>query len=77
MSTKVIPFSPMIKGRRQNANDVANSLENIISQYSVDGWEFYNFYTMETMVAGSSGCFGIGATPSTMINLGFVVFKKK
>ncbi len=77
MSTKVIPFSPMIKGRRQNANNVANSLENIISQYSVDGWEFYNFYTMETMVAGSSGCFGIGATPSTMINLGFVVFKKK
>ncbi len=77
MNTKVIPFSPMIKGRKQNANDVAKDLESIIAQHSTEGWEFYNFYTMETMIAGSSGCFGIGATPSTMMNLGFVVFKKK
>jgi len=32
------------------------------------------FYTSETVVAGSSGCLGVGASPSQHTNIGFVVF---
>lgn len=76
MQTKVIPFNPTIKGS-QNANDVATSLSTLIDAESVNGWKFYNFYTSETVVAGSSGCFGVGASPSQHTNIGFVVFIKE
>lgn len=76
MNTKVIPFNPVIK-TKQSAEKVSTDLEQLISEHAVDGWEFYNFYTSETLRAGSSGCFGIGAKPSYSVNIGFVVFKRK
>jgi len=76
MNTKVIPFNPVIK-TKQSAEKVSVDLEQLINEHAVDGWEFYNFYTSETLIAGSSGCFGIGAKPSYSVNIGFVVFKRK
>ncbi|MCX7551239.1 hypothetical protein [Xanthomarina sp. F2636L] len=75
MNTKVVPFNPFIKNK-QNANKVAQEMEQLINEQAVDGWKFYNFYTTETLIAGSNGCFGIGAKPDVLINLGFLVFTK-
>jgi len=75
MNTKVISFNPVIRGK-QSAEKVPADIEKLINENAVDGWEFYNFYTSETLIAGSSGCFGLGAKPSYSINVGFVVFKR-
>ena len=76
MNTTVIPFNPVVRGK-QTAAKVPAEMEQLISEHAVDGWEFYNFYTSETLIAGSAGCFGLGAKPSYSINVGFVVFKRK
>ncbi len=76
MNTKVVPFNPVVKGK-QTAAKVPAEMEQLINEHAVDGWEFYNFYTSETLIAGSAGCFGIGAKPSYSINVGFVVFKRQ
>lgn len=75
MTTKVLPFNPIIKGK-QSSNSVAQEMEEMINNQVADGWKFHNFYTSETVVAGSNGCFGIGAKATVVINLGFLVFHK-
>lgn len=75
MKTKVVPFNPVISGK-QSSQKVSEDLETLIQEYELDGWNFYNFYTSETMISGSAGCFGLGAKPSYNVNVGFVVFTK-
>lgn len=75
MNTKVLPFNPVITGK-QSSNKVAQDLEELINVQAAEGWKFYNFYTSETMIAGSNGCFGFGAKPNFNVNVGFVVFTK-
>ncbi|MCB0387773.1 MAG: hypothetical protein KDD23_03335 [Winogradskyella sp.] len=75
MNTKVVAFNPVIK-TKHSANKVAEDMEKAINEQVAEGWKFYNFYTSETLISGSNGCFGIGAKPDILINLGFLVFTK-
>ena len=75
MKYKVIPFVASI-GRGQGANAAAEQLQQLCDEQAASGWEFMGLETVSTYVAGSSGCFGIGATPSVQTSFSMAVFRK-
>ena len=75
MDYKVKPFIAKISGSG-NASDVANQVQTFINQETADGWEFVSCGNIDTEIAGSSGCFGIGAKPSSSTSIMVLVFKK-
>jgi len=66
---KVVPFNP--------SDNVSQSLQSIIDSHSINGWEYVNHQYSDKLKPGSTGCFGLGATPDSIIHIGVVVFKKK
>ena len=75
MQYKVVPFAAAISNTG-DASTLASQVENLISSHASNGWEFDGVYQLETYKAGSSGCFGIGATPATTIPSEFIVMRK-
>lgn len=75
MEFKVIPFRATVSNKGSNA-DSANQVQSTINQYSNDGWEFVSCGNIDTTIAGSGGCFGLGATPPTNTSVLVLVFKK-
>lgn len=67
MQYRVIPFTAQVSQKDSNAV-VAKQLESLINAGAAEGWQFLRMETVETNVAPSSGCFGIGG------NAGFKVF---
>lgn len=65
---KVVPFS--------QSNNISGSLQGIIDSESVNGWRYLNHQYSDKLQPGSSGCFGIGATPDSTIHVGFVIFER-
>jgi hypothetical protein len=74
MQYKVVPFSASVAST-QDASHVASQVESIISSNATNGWEYVDVHQLQTFKAGSSGCFGLGATPPTTITTEFVVFR--
>ena len=74
MQYKVVPFAAAVSNTG-DASHVASQVESIISGHASSGWEFVGVYQLQTFKAGSSGCFGFGATPPTTITSEFVVVR--
>ena len=75
MTYKVVPFSAAVSST-QDASHLASQVEGIISSYTSSGWEYVGVHQLQTFKAGSSGCFGLGATPPTTITTEFIVFRQ-
>jgi hypothetical protein len=76
MKYKVIPFTAQIT-RNDSAAAVATQMQSIIDSQVSSGWEYLRMDSVETSVAGSSGCFGIGAQPPFSTSYNVLVFKQK
>jgi hypothetical protein len=72
---KVVPFSAAVSSG-QDPSHLAAQVEGIISAHSSSGWEYVGVHQLQTFRAGSSGCFGLGATPPTSITTEFIVFRQ-
>jgi hypothetical protein len=75
MEHKVVPFIASIS-HKQGVDSVASQLQALINQQSTDGWEYVGLGTVNTFIAGSSGCFGIGSTPSSSASFSLAVFRR-
>ncbi len=75
MDYKVVPFTAQISSSG-NSNDVARQVESCIQKEVASGWEFVSCGNISTTIQGSSGCFGIGATPSSSTSVMVLVFQK-
>lgn len=75
MTYKVVPFSAALSNT-EDASHLAAQLESIISSYVLEGWDYVGVHQLQTFKAGSSGCFGLGATPPTTVAIEFIVFRK-
>ena len=75
MNYKAKPFIAKVSSKG-NSEDVASQVQTFISQEATDGWEFVSCGNIDTQIAGSDGCFGIGAKPGTSTSIMVLVFKK-
>lgn len=75
MNYKVVPFTASISDT-DGASAAATQLEGLISGHASSGWEYVRLEHVDTFVAGSSGCFGLGATPSRNTSIAMAVFRK-
>ena len=73
---KVVSFQASISNTG-SGQDVAVALQRAIDQEATSGWEFIQIQELTTFVAGSSGCFGLGATPGTTTSMSVLIFKKQ
>jgi hypothetical protein len=76
MQYKVIPFVAAVAARDNATAGAAAQLEALVSQMAADGWVYVRLEQVETHIAGTSGCFGLGATPAQSISLSMAVFQK-
>ena len=76
MQYKVIPFVAAVAARDNATAGAAAQLEALVSQMAADGWDYVRLERVETHIAGTSGCFGLGATPAQSISLSMAVFQK-
>jgi hypothetical protein len=75
MNYKVKPFIAQVSSKGSSA-DVASQVASFINQETSDGWEFVSCGNIDTQISGTSGCFGIGATPGSSTSTMVLVFKK-
>ena len=75
MKYKVVPFKASI-GNADGASAAASQLESLISAQAESGWDYVRLEQVDTYVAGSSGCFGLGATPGQNTSIAMVVFRQ-
>jgi hypothetical protein len=73
---KVVSFQASISNTG-SGQDVAAALQRAIDQEAANGWEFVQIQELTTFVAGSSGCFGLGATPGTTTSMSVLIFNRK
>jgi hypothetical protein len=76
MQYKVMPFVANVS-RTQGADMAASQLQSLIDQHSSQGWDYERLESVETVIAGSNGCFGIGARPSVTTACTMAVFSKQ
>lgn len=72
---KVIPFVAVIN-HNDTTEKVAQQLQEVINAYANQGWEYVRLESVETHIAESKGCFGVGATPGRNTIFRMVVFRK-
>lgn len=75
MSYKVVPFTALIK-REDTTAAVAQQMQSIIDTTTSNGWDYMGMDTVQTTIAGTSGCFGVGAQPPISTTYTVLVFKK-
>jgi hypothetical protein len=75
MAYKVVPFTAAVSNT-QDSSHLAAQIEDIISSHTSSGWEYVGVHQLQTFKAGSSGCFGLGATPPTTVTTEFIVFRQ-
>lgn len=75
MTYKVVPFTANISST-DDASAAATQLEGLVNTHAAGGWEYVRLETVDTFIAGSNGCFGLGATPSRNTSIAMVVFRK-
>jgi hypothetical protein len=75
MNYKVVPFSAAVSAT-QDSTHLVSAIEGIISEYASSGWEYVGTHQLQTFKAGTSGCFGLGATPPVTITTEFIVFRR-
>ena len=75
MTYKVVPFKASISST-DDSSAAASQLEGLIGTHAGTGWEYVRLEKVDTYIAGSSGCFGIGATPGQNTSIAMAVFRK-
>lgn len=75
MTYKVVPFNASIS-KDQGVVEAAHQLEELLRTEATDGWVYIRLETIPTYVAGTQGCFGIGAIPATNRSYTVAVFRK-
>ena len=75
MQYKVVPFTANIT-RNDSSVTVANQVQLIVDKYLADGWEYQRMESIETAVAPTSGCFGLGAQAGYLTSYQILIFKK-
>jgi hypothetical protein len=75
MEYRVIPFTAKITND-QGAAAAASQLASLIATNAAEGWEYVRLEQVETHVAGTAGCFGIGALPSSTLSVSMAVFRR-
>jgi hypothetical protein len=75
MIYRVVAFSSAI-GTTDTSATAAGQLESLINSQAEEGWEYIRLEHVDTYVAGSSGCFGLGATPAQVKSVTMAVFRK-
>lgn len=73
---KVIPINPKT-GSNEGSGKLAGELESLLQKYSDQGWRYERIETLGTLVLGSNGCFGIGATPNYYQNYQVLVLSRE
>ena len=74
MHYRAVGFDPPAS-RDGTAGAAAAALESLIASHAASGWEFVGVQNHSTVVPGSSGCFGLGATAPYPQTLSIVVFR--
>jgi hypothetical protein len=72
---KVVPFTASVTNK-EGSGAAATQLETLCNDLAGQGWEFVGLETVETIIGGSKGCFGFGATPPMMEKFSMAVFKR-
>lgn len=75
MEYKVVPFTAHIT-RDDTSVTVAGQMQALIDNTISSGWEYMRMDSVQTSVAGTGGCFGIGAQPPYTTTFNVLVFKK-
>ncbi|MDU8926602.1 hypothetical protein RXV86_04315 [Alisedimentitalea sp. MJ-SS2] len=75
MEFKSVAFDPAV-GTGGSAGSVASDLQRLISSEVSSGWEFVGVQNHSTVVPGSNGCFGFGATAPYPKTFSIAVFKR-
>lgn len=75
MEYKCVSFDPSI-GRATPSETVSSNLDKVISSEASSGWEFVGLQNHSTVVPGSNGCFGFGATSPYEHTYSVAVFRK-
>lgn len=75
MKYKVVPFTAKI-GSTDGASTAASQLETLIAGNAAQGWEYVRLEQVDTYVAGTNGCFGLGATPARTTSISMAVFRQ-
>lgn len=76
MEHKVIPFIPSIVRNKENSKEVAKQLEEVIDNYTNQGWEYIRLESVQTYIVPDAGCFGLGAKPGYTAYRQMIVFKR-
>ena len=72
---RVVPFVASI-ATNEGSGQAAGQLEALIKSWTDSGWEYVRLESVETFIAGSPGCFGLGATPGRLVSYSMAVFKQ-
>lgn len=75
MEYRVVPFAASIT-QNDGAGKAAAQLQSLITQHAEERWEYVRLESVETNIAGSSGCFGFGASPSRTVSVSMIVFRR-
>jgi hypothetical protein len=75
MNYKVIPFVAKIT-REDSSAAVAQQMQSLIDANTSEGWEYLRMDSVQTNIAGTNGCFGLGAEPARATSFSVLVFQK-
>lgn len=75
MEFKIVPFTAQIS-KDDTSSTVATQMQSIIDSNVSQGWEYLRMDSVQTNVAGTSGCFGFGAQPGFTTTFNVLVFRK-
>lgn len=75
MEYRVIPFNASLT-QNETAEVAANQLQALINSQLAEGFEFVSLGNIETAVAPTSGCLGIGAKPGYNASVAVAFFKR-
>ncbi len=75
MEYRVVPFTANV-ANHEGSTAAATQLEHLIATHAAEGWDYLRLEQVETNIAGSSGCFGLGATQPRTISASMAVFRR-
>ncbi|MFK7077233.1 DUF4177 domain-containing protein [Flavobacterium oreochromis] len=76
MEYKVVPFVASLDPKKGTSGNVANQLENLINDFSSQGWKYVRLESVTTFVNPETGCFGLGAKPGYITTRQMIVFER-
>lgn len=76
MKYKIVPFVASIDHNKGTSEHVAKQLEELINEYSKQGWNYLRLESVSTFVKPDSGCFGFGGKPGFNTTRQMIVFSQ-